>query len=1328
MPYIAIPSNLKNVSSISLSLMSSKEMQEMSFGEVLTSETINYRTGLPQKDGLFCQAIFGPVKDWECACGKYKRYRYSGVVCDKCGVEVTHSSVRRERMGHVTLASPCVHPWFLRVIPSKIATILDMKVADLSKIIYFSAYVVIDVKEEVRQDYLLRIDREIESRIKDVKAEFEAEIDAITKDFQKSKSQPDFDYDLFKAKYDAQKEILVANRDEQIAKIQSIAELTKQTLSDLKYKDVINEVTYQELASKFSSVFTAGIGAEAIQKLLRDMDLEEESKVIAQRILETKGQTKKKLANRLGLIRKFLGNGTKPEWMILNALMVIPPDLRPMLQLDGGRFAASDLNELYRRLINRNNRLRKLIQISAPEVILRNEKRMLQEAVEALIDNSARGGKQVMASTGIKRALKSLTDVLKGKNGRFRQNLLGKRVDYSGRSVIIVGPSLNLDQCGIPKQIALELFKPFMVGRIISKSEQGLIAEEHQCFNVHSARRLIDEKKPIVFDILDEVIKDKYVLLNRAPTLHKLSFMAFKPILVEGKAIQIHPLVCKAFNADFDGDQMAVHLPITLKGQEEARKLMLSTKNLLKPASGEIIMSGGSLDIILGSYYLTMDSIQKKAAKSENIKYYFSTGEAILALENKNIDLHQKIKVRIRKSGVDSLVETTAGRIIFNQPFPEEFRFINEALNKKAYEKVINDAYFQLGSEKLPKILDAIKNIAFKWVTISGSSLSAKDFIIPGGKVEVINSSKDKVSKVQEAFELGMTTQEERYNQIIQVWREASDTVAKMTEKAMDESNNVGLMIKSGARGNTSQLNLIAGIRGLSMTASGHTIELPALNGYIEGLTGLEYFISMKGQRKGQSDISLRTADAGYLTRRLVDVAQNLVIQTDDCGTTEGILLREGYNKQGSLFEPNSRLYGRYLLADVVGSSGKIVANAGDYVEHKQLKLLKEAGAIEFTVRTPMKCSLPKGICQKCYGVDFSTHKPIELGVPVGVIAAQSLGENSTQLTMDQGKHKKGLIEVDITEGLGRVEEIFEARMPKFKVPFFTSDLVVKDVEGSLEEGFAVTLQNKILDTRINFDSNIDTIMVDNDQSVSAMDIIMYKDTGEPISTGIAGVVTVNDNKITISQASAEVIVINTEPNHYLKVKKGDVIVKGTPITEGPLSIQEIMEKLGFDAVQDYVISQIVGIYSENGIVVNEKHIEVIVRQMCSRVLIVEPNDSEYIVGDSVRFRLIKDQNQKLVSEGKKPAIFTRLVTGISRASLITDSFLSAASFQEASKVLTEAVISSRPDRLTGLKENVILGQLIPAGTGFKPANLDVDLDDFELELINESLLEEVEV
>jgi DNA-directed RNA polymerase subunit beta' len=1329
MPYIAIPSNLKNVSSISLSLMSSQEMQEMSFGEVLTSETINYRTGLPQKDGLFCQAIFGPVKDWECACGKYKRYRYSGVVCDKCGVEVTHSSVRRERMGHVTLASPCVHPWFLRVIPSKIATILDMKVADLSKIIYFSAYVVIDVKEEVRQEYLIRIDKESESRIKDVKAEFETEVDAITKDFQKSKNNPDFDYDLFKARYDAQKEILTAKRDEQITKIQSITELTKQNITDLKYKDVINEVTYQELASKFSSVFTAGIGAEAIQKLLRDMDLEEESKAIAQKILETKGQTKKKLATRLSLIRKFINNGTKPEWMILNSLMVIPPDLRPMLQLDGGRFAASDLNELYRRLINRNNRLRKLIQISAPEVILRNEKRMLQEAVEALIDNSARGGKQVMASTGIKRALKSLTDVLKGKNGRFRQNLLGKRVDYSGRSVIIVGPSLNLDQCGLPKQIALELFKPFMVGRIINKSEQGLIAEEFQCFNVHSARRLIDEKKPIVYDILDEVIKDKYVLLNRAPTLHKLSFMAFKPILVEGKAIQIHPLVCKAFNADFDGDQMAVHLPITLKGQEEARKLMLSTKNLLKPASGEIIMSGGSLDIILGSYYLTMDlATESKDLKvAKNLKHFSSTSEAILALENGVITLHQKIKVRIKKSGETTIVETTAGRIVFNQPFPEEFRFINEPLNKKAYEKVINDAYFQLGADKLPKILDAVKNLAFKWVTISGASLSAKDFIIPEGKVEVINGSKDKVTKVQEAFELGMTTQEERYNQIIQVWRDASDTVAKMTEKAMDETNNVGLMIKSGARGNTSQLNLIAGIRGLSMTASGHTIELPALNGYIEGLTGLEYFISMKGQRKGQSDISLRTADAGYLTRRLVDVAQNLVIQWEDCGSKDGIVLREGVNRQGSLFEPNSRLYGRYLVEDVLDSKGKVVASAGDYVEHKLLKVLKEAGSMTFHVRTPMKCLLPKGICKKCYGVDFSTHKPIELGVPVGVIAAQSLGENSTQLTMDQGKHKKGLIEVDITEGLGRVEEIFEARTPKFKVPFFTSDLVVQEVEGSLDEGFSITLQNKVLDTRMSFDLSVDTVVVDDKQSVSAMDVIMYKDTGEPIITGISGVITRSENQIVISQASPETFTINTEPNHYLKVKKGDIITKGTPITEGSLSIQEIMDKLGFDAVQDYVINQIVGIYSENGIVVNEKHIEVIIRQMCSRVIIIEPNDSDYIVGDSVRYRLIKDQNQKLVAEGKKPAIFSRLVTGISRASLITDSFLSAASFQEASKVLTEAVISSRPDRLSGLKENVILGQLIPAGTGFKPNN-DYDNDDYELELINESILEETEI
>jgi DNA-directed RNA polymerase subunit beta' len=1313
MPYVAIPTNLKNVNSISLNLMSPEDMIDMSYGEVLTAETINYRTGLPQMNGLFCQAIFGPTKDWECACGKYKRYRYAGVVCDKCGVEVTTSQVRRERMGHISLAAPCVHPWFLRVIPSRIALLLDMKSTDLSRVTYFSSYVVTEIREEVRQEYLVRIDKECEKRIKDAKQYFESEFERITKEYQSNKHKNIEQSDILRQNFELTRDMLRSKQVEEISKIEAVAEIAKQQLSALTVKDILPESMHQELATKYGPVFKASIGAEAVQELLANLNLPVEYDNLKKRLAISKGQTKKKYARRLNLIKHFLNNGTQPEWMILNRIMVLPPDLRPMLQLDGGRFAASDLNELYRRLINRNNRLRKLIQIGAPEVILRNEKRMLQEAVEALIDNSVRGGKQVMASTGVKRPLKSLTDILKGKNGRFRQNLLGKRVDYSGRSVIIVGPHLKLDECGIPKQIAMELFKPFLMGRIISKSEAGILEEENQCFNVHSARRLIESKKSVVYDILEEVIADKYVLLNRAPTLHRLSFLAFKPTLVEGKAIQIHPLVCRAFNADFDGDQMAVHLPITIKGQEEAKNLMLATKNLLKPASGEIIMSGGTLDIILGSYYLTMT----KDVEPKKGKYYSSMSEVLLSFNNDNINLHEIVSVKLHQDSSNEMISTTPGRIIFNSCFPDSFPFVNDSLNKKLYEKTISEAYLKLGKDQLPAILDKVKHMAYKYATQSGISLSAGDFKIPQDKFVVLDDSRDKVSDIQNFYQTGLTTNEERYRQIISVWREASDIISKMTEKAMDEDNNVGIMIKSGAKGNISQLNLIAGIRGLSVTAAGNIIELPAQHGYLEGLTGLEYFISMKGQRKGQSDISLRTADAGYLTRRLVDVAQNVVINLEDCGTTEGVILRQSealkYGK--SLYSMEGRLYGRYLQSSVTVEE-KVIAKKNSYVDNTLLKIFEKYNIQEFFARTPTKCSLHRGVCQKCYGADFSTHKPVDLGVPVGIIAAQSLGENSTQLTMDQGKHGKGLLKSDITEGLGRVEEIFEVRSPKYKAPFLNSDGIVRSTEGAVDQGFKLQVESTIPTISLPYDSTKDILLVENDDEITVDNNLLVKETGEVIRSSISGKLTKFKNKLTITQTKPEILEFNTIPGYYLKVRQGDTVKKGQPLTEGSFDLQEVMDRLGFDDLQDYIINQLIGIYSENGILVNEKHIEVIIRQMCSRVQIVDAGDTDYIVGDLVRYSLIINLNKQLQSEGKKPATFNRSVTGISRASLITDSFLSAASFQEASKVLVEAVISGRSDDLLGLKENVILGQLIPAGTGFKPidsSSQSIVFDDF---------------
>ncbi|MEI6728786.1 MAG: DNA-directed RNA polymerase subunit beta' [bacterium] len=1306
MSYVAIPSNLKKVDSVSLELMSPDEMLKMSYGEVLTAETINYRTGAPQMNGLFCQAIFGPVKDWECACGKYKRYRYAGVICDKCGVEVTHSSVRRERMGHISLAAPSVHPWFLRVIPSRIALLLDMKSTDLSRVAYFSAYVITEINEDMRNEYLEKIDREGQNRVKSAKNDYDEKFQELSRQYQIDKSSDKFDKEDLKAKYETDKEVLKSQQGELVAKIETIAEVAKKELGAIKYKDVITEVMYQEMAQKFGPVFKAGIGAEAIEQLLRNIILDTEYKDMKEKLAVSKGQAKKKLAKRMKLLKNFIVNNTRPEWMVMKRVMVLPPDLRPMLQLDGGRFAASDLNELYRRLINRNNRLRKLIQIGAPEVILRNEKRMLQEAVEALIDNSARNGRQVMASTGVKRPLKSLTDILKGKQGRFRQNLLGKRVDYSGRSVIIIGPSLNLHQCGLPKEMALELFKPFLIGRIVTKSEQGILPEEYQCFNVHSARRLIESKIPLVYDILDEVIQDKYVLLNRAPTLHRLSFLAFQPILVEGKAIQLHPLVCQAFNADFDGDQMAVHLPITVKGQEEAKNLMLATKNLLKPASGELIMSGGYQDIVLGCYYLTMLS---PAEDKKKMKYFSSENEVMMALEHGKVNLQEEIKVRIHKENKYEILDTSAGRIIFNKSFPEDYKYVNELMNKKAYQKVINEAYFDLGQEKIPPILDKIKTMAFKHATFSGISLSCTDFTTPAAKYPLLEQSREKVAKIQDFFDLGMTTPTERHRQIVSVWRETSDQIGKMTEDSLLIDGNVSMMIISGARGNLSQLNLMIGIRGLSVTAAGHIIELPAQHGYLEGLTGLEYFIGMKGQRKGQADLSLKTADAGYLTRRLVDVAQNLIIMSDDCETEDGIMLSEKEGLMGAdLWSvPSGKAYGRYLLKDVV-VDGQVVAKKSDLLDRNLVQRLKGLKINEIWVRSATKCILPRGVCKECYGIDFSTHKPVELGVPIGIVGAQSLGENSTQLTMNQGKHTGGVVlKADITQGLARVEEVFEARVPKYTSPFANINGIVETITGTLETGFQIKItgHKSILSLPYNPDS--DSLLLESGKNVEQDDALLVKSTGEIVKAGFNGKLEIEDKQIVIRQSANEVLEVETEPGFYINVTVGQEVQKGDALTEGPLDLQNLLDVVGVDAVQKYIVNELIGIYVANGITVNEKHIEVIIRQMCNRVQIVDPGDTDFVPGDLVRMPVVLEINKKTTDDGQRPATFKRVITGISKASLSTESFLSAASFQETSKVLVEAVISGRKDFLLGLKENVILGQLIPAGTGFNSRRVE---------------------
>jgi DNA-directed RNA polymerase subunit beta' len=997
--------------------------------------------------------------------------------------------------------------------------------------------------------------------------------------------------------------------------------------------------------------------------------------------------------------------------------MVLPPDLRPMLQLDGGRYAASDLNDLYRRLIYRNNRLRKLIQIGAPEVIQRNEKRMLQEAVEALIDNSVRNGKQVMASSGIKRPLRSLTDALKGKQGRFRQNLLGKRVDYSGRTVIIVGPTLKLDECGLPKEMALELFKPFLIGRIIAKSEKGLLTEQYQCYNIHSARRLIESKVSIVYDILDEVIKDKYVLLNRAPTLHRLGFLAFKPVLIEGKAIQIHPMVCKGFNADFDGDQMGVHLPITLKGQEEARNLMSATKNLLKPAHGKLIMQGGQ-DIILGLYYLTYISDEN----NDNVKNYSSFKEVLFAHALGLVKTNQKINIYTKEKGLSGKVSTSVGRIIFNNCFPENVPFINEVVNGKKYDQILSDLFHVVGQEQLSQVIDKIKDTMFEYVTKSGISISANDLVRPVGKEAIIEETQNKVNQIQTKFNLGFLSEEGKHKQIINLWRESSENILELTSNTIEPINNIGMMVFSGARGNKSQVNYMSGMRGLTVTTSGDIIELPAVHGYLDGLSPLEYFVTMKGHRKGMAGTALQTADAGYLTRRLVDVAQNIIITADECGTSEGVLITK---ESSALFNKkvHDRIYGRYLAGDIV-FEGKLLAKTGELVNIQLLEKLLDYDIDNVLIRSVTKCDMSRGVCQHCYGIDFSTHDTVKMGTAVGVIGAQSLGEPATQLAVSSVKQGVAIgAKSDITSGLPRLDEILEGRTPKYIAPVSSIDGVVEKIEGTLDQGYKIYVKAHNAATLLPFDSTKDNLIdsINDGAKVNVGDMIASTESGEAVFSSANGILEITTKGLVVKQAAAELEEHTTPSGIYLKVKKGETVKKGQIIAEGGLELQSILDIAGFDSLLEYVISEMNYIYLSNGIEVDEKHIEIIIKQMCTRAYIIDPGDSEFITGDTVRISTIKATNKKLVEDGKNQAIYKRVVSGISRTSLSTDSFLSAASFQETARVLVEAALSCKKDFLLGLKENVILGQLIPCGTGFdqqKISELTDKVEEFdELEL-----------
>ena len=1149
---------LNTFNKLKIGIASDEKIREWSKGEVKKPETINYRTLKPEKDGLFCERIFGPTKDWECHCGKYKRVRYKGIVCDRCGVEVTKSKVRRERMGHIELAAPVAHIWYFKGIPSRIALMLDISPRNLERVIYFASYIVID-----------------------------------------------------------------------------------KGTTDLEKCQILNEKEYHEAEEKYGKgSFVAKMGAEALRELLQEIDLDKLSAEIKKELQHASEQKKGKLIKRWDTVEAFRISGNRPEWMIMQVVPVIPPDLRPMVQLDGGRFATSDLNDLYRRVINRNNRLKRLLELGAPEIIVRNEKRMLQESVDALIDNGRRGRPVTGAGN---RPLKSLSDMLKGKQGRFRQNLLGKRVDYSGRSVIVVGPELKIYQCGLPKEMAVELFKPFVMKELVARN----IAQ-----NIKSAKRMVERLKPEVWEVLEDVIKDHPVMLNRAPTLHRLGIQSFEPVLVEGRAIKLHPLVCEAFNADFDGDQMAVHLPLSLEAQAESRYLMLSTNNLLKPQDGKPVATP-RLDMILGSYYLTMTLDGEKGEG----KYFKDPDEAIMAFENHDVDIHAKIFVRITKeiNGKEQSkkIETSVGRIIFNQGIPQDLGFIDRKKDpfqyeidfpvmKKSMGTIIEKVIRTHGLTESAEVIDYIKALGFKYSTLAGITFSMDDVKVPDSKKEILAKADEKVENVRKQYLRGLITDDERYKAVIKIWEDTTQEVSDAMEANFDELNPIYMMVKSGARGNMNQLRQIAGMRGLMASTTGKAVEIPIKSSFAEGLDALEYFISAHGARKGLSDTALRTADSGYLTRRLVDVSQDIIVREHDCGTTEGIMVYDIKDGNQVIEKMQERLLGRFVTKDVYNpKTNKLIVDTNTMITEKIAEEIVDAGIEKLEVRSVLGCHSKHGVCQKCYGMGLARRDLVSIGEAIGIIAAQSIGEPGTQLTM-RTIHSGGVAGVaDITQGLPRVEELFEARKPK----------------------------------------------------------------GVAIITEIAGKVKIKETK-----KKKEVVVTSKDDSKTytipfgskMKVKDGDIVEAGDPLIEGSINPSDILAVKGPEGVYEYLISEVQKVYRNQGVDINDKHIEVIGRQMLKKVRIDDNGDTDMFPGSLIDMYEFADKNEEAVAQGKRPATGKRVLLGITKASLATDSFLSAASFQETTRVLTDAAIKGKTDDLVGLKENVIIGKLIPAGTGMK--------------------------
>jgi DNA-directed RNA polymerase subunit beta' len=1375
--------------SLRISLASPEQIRSWSYGEVTKPETINYRRLRPEKDGLFCEAIFGPTRDWQCYCGKYKNIRYKGIVCDKCGVEVTRAAVRRERLGHIELSAPVAHVWYTRRVPSYLGLLLNISRRNLDRVLYFAQYVITHVDEDARQRAIkrleeelaeaeLRLEEEIQAKVNEETegaqqrvAELEAQLavlnetydeklatatdeaiheaqviqnrlenlegsaapeeimlgdtlivakgdkigraelsvvqtaskDRLTQIQQDNQANRQAAFEALQAELDGLRNELAVTAGEmrdqvgqKLVRIRQQAHTNREQLEALAQMNFLNETEYRDLKSKFGNVFRAEMGAEAFHDILHNMDLDKLSRELWREVRTTRSkQGAKRATKRLQVVEALRQSGNRPEWMILTTLPVIPPDLRPMVQLDGGRFATSDLNDLYRRVINRNNRLKRLLELGAPDVIVRNEKRMLQEAVDSLIDNSQRG--KALSRRG-RRELKSLSDMLKGKKGRFRRNLLGKRVDYSGRSVIVVGPNLKMGQCGLPKTMALELFRPFVISKLV---------EYGHASNIKGAKRVIERQTPEVWEALEEVIQGRPILLNRAPTLHRLGIQAFMPMLVEGKAIQLHPLVCAAFNADFDGDQMAVHVPLSQRAVKEATELMLATRNLLKPADGHPIV-GPSKDMVLGVYYLTVVADGRRGEG----KSFSSMEEVETAYSLGYVDVHAKIKLYTETHYDDQgkryadgeprrrIIETSPGRVLFNQALPAEMRFVNEVLEKGSVNDLVNRTYRRLGDQATIEMVDNIKDIGFKYATRSGTTIAVSDLIVPEERQTILDEARQRVEQIDRQYRRGLLTEDEQYSRTIEQWTEAKTSVERAVRTAMDPIGPVAMMALSGStKGGFGPITQLAGMRGLMADPQGRIIAVPILSNFRQGLSALEYFISTHGARKGLADTALRTADAGYLTRRLVDVAQDVIIMDDDCETNNGIWVRkaDNFGKQ-TLGE---RVYGRYAANNVADpSSGEIVVETGQLYSEELCDAIDEAGVEEVLVFSPMTCELRQGICAKCYGIDLATGRPVQRGVAVGIVAAQSIGEPGTQLTL-RTFHTGGTAQAsgDITQGLPRVEELFEARQrPR-------GEAVMTEISGMAEirvvEGVrhVYVTDSKLVDDLYDITSEW-KVLVENGQEVKAGDVLAEHDEEVMIArhTGRA----IHD------QHGLKVVWTSKDERDYeipagtrILVEEGQMLDAGDQLTEGSKNPHRILEILGRDAVTSYLLKEMQQVYRPQGQNINDKHFETIIRKMLSKVIITASGDTEMLPGELIESAIFQQKNSEVVEEGGQPARAEPVLLGITKASLNTESFLSASSFQHTIKVLAGAAIAGKEDELSGLKENVIIGKLIPAGTGF---------------------------